>query len=352
MSASPWAGRRVLVTGHTGFKGAWLCALLRHHGAEVAGYALAPTDPSAYLAAGLDADVDGTIGDIRDGEALRRVLARFRPEVVLHLAAQALVRRSYADPVETFDVNVTGTAMVLHEATSADSVQVVLVVTSDKVYANDGSGGAFREGDRLGGGDPYSASKSAAELVAASWQHRRRVTGGAAVVVARAGNVIGGGDHAEDRLLPDLFRAIDAGRPLEVRHPDAVRPWQFVLEPLVGYLALAEAAWQGGPDVPPALNLGPGPEDCWPVHRVLDHVIAEVGEGSWRVSGGRADEPEAGLLRLDSSLATERLGWAPVLDLPAALAWTAAWHRTATAGGDLAALMTEQIARHRATSAP
>lgn len=341
-----WAGRRVLVTGHTGFKGAWLVALLHSMGAEVSGLALAPTARSAYDAIGGDRLVRSTLGDIRDRAVLRRVLDQHRPEVVFHLAAQALVRQSYADPVETFDVNVVGTAALLHEATATSSVRVALVVTSDKVYANDGKGRPFVETDPLGGGDPYSASKSAAEMVASSWQHRH-TAGRAVVVVARAGNVIGGGDRAADRLLPDVYRAIEAQVPVEVRHPDAVRPWQFVIEPVVGYLAYVEAAWHDPDAVPPALNFGPDQDACWPVRRVVDAVTADLGVDGWRLAAGaRRDEPEAAVLQLDSTLAAATIGWRPRLDLPTALAWTTAWHRAEQSGEPLDALVANQLTRY------
>ena len=350
-SSAFWAGKRVLVTGHTGFKGAWLVALLHSFGADVSGFALAPDDRGAYLAAARGFPVRSTLGDIRDQGALRAVLDSEQPEVVFHLAAQALVRQSYADPVETFDVNVTGTAAVLHEATNTPSVRVILTVTSDKVYANDGSGVAFQETDRLGGGDPYSASKSAAEMVIASWQYRLRGGDGPVVLAARAGNVIGGGDRAADRLLPDLFRAVENGMPLEIRHPDAVRPWQFVLEPLAGYLLFAEQAWAGSGAVPAALNFGPGPDSCWPVRRVVDELISQLEAGSWAAVGSDGASPEATLLLLDSSLAEQSVGWRPVLDLPTALAWTAGWHHADMAGQSLADLMTSQIDRYQELTA-
>ena len=346
-----WSGRRVLITGHTGFKGAWLAGLLLEQGAMVSGLALDAGQPGTYADTGLDGRVRSTIGDIRDQKVVRAVLDEQQPEVVLHLAAQALVRRSYTEPVGTFDTNVTGTAVVLHEAATTPSVRVVLVVTSDKVYANDGSGRPFPEDDRLGGGDPYSASKSAAELVVASWQYQLRDIDGPVVVAARAGNVIGGGDHAADRLLPDLFRAVRGGTPLEVRQPDAVRPWQFVLEPVAGYLAYIEAAWADPSAVPPALNLGPGIEACWPVHQVVDAVVGQLGEGTWVHVHPGAAQPEASLLLLDASLAAATIGWRPVLDLHTALAWTAEWARSERAGSSLPDLMTDQINRFQELTA-
>ena len=261
-----WQGRRVLVTGHTGFKGAWLAAVLHRLGARVFGYALAPEhaggafdqlDPSTFAMS--------EFADIRASDRLGQFIETTRPEIVFHLAAQSLVRRSFTEPVATFDVNVLGTARLLDEVSPCPSVRTVVVVTSDKVYANDGVGRPFREGDPLGGGDPYSASKAAAELVVRSWRQSFSPREGFTAVTARAGNVIGGGDLAADRLVPDFFRSLEAGAPLEVRHPGSVRPWQFVLEPIFGYLALAAAAWRQPDSVPDAVNFGPDLDGCWTV---------------------------------------------------------------------------------------
>lgn len=338
-----WSGRRVLVTGHTGFKGAWLVALLRSMGAEVAGLALAPDPRGVFTVLQADPAMTSVLGDIRDRDLLRTVLEDHRPEVVFHLAAQALVKESYRDPVETFDVNVIGTAAVLDAADAADGVRVVVVVTSDKVYANDESGRRFVESDALGGGDPYSASKSAAEMVVASWQHRH-VAGRPVVVAARAGNVIGGGDRAADRLLPDLYRAAEAGVPLEVRNPEAIRPWQFVLEPVVGYAQYAEAAWNDPSGAPRALNFGPDDASCWSVRRIVDAVSVDLGSDAWReVPDPRADQKEAGVLRLDASAAADAIGWRPRLELRDALTWTSAWYLAERAGDPLDQLIAQQI---------
>jgi CDP-glucose 4,6-dehydratase len=347
-----WSGRRVLITGHTGFKGAWLATLLRGLGAEVSGFALAPEGPSgAFAQLDVGSRVCSQLGDIRDREAVRAVLARHRPEIVFHLAAQALVRRGFADPVGTFDVNVTGTAVVLAEAAESPSVRTVLVVTSDKVYANDGAGRPFVESDPLGGGDPYSASKAAAEMVVSSWRHSFVDGDGPTVITARAGNVIGGGDGAPDRLIPDLFRSLAADRPLLVRHPGSTRPWQFVLEPLFGYLAYARAAWDEGDDIAAALNFGPGLASCWTVQQVADGLIERCGTGSWErvdVTG----EPEATMLRLDASLAERTIGWKPSLDLATALDWTVAWWRAEQVGDSLEELAMAQIERYEELVAP
>ena len=340
-----WRGRRVLVTGHTGFKGAWLALLLAELGAEVTGLALAPEHPDGlYARCGVDEHVDHHTVDVRDADSVARVVARARPDVVLHLAAQSLVPRSFRDPVRTYAVNVVGTASLL-SACAASGPAAVLVVTSDKVYANDGSGRPFVESDPLGGGDPYSSSKAATEIVVQSWRHSFFADGGPQVATARAGNVIGGGDQAEGRLLPDVYRALTAGVPVAVRNPSAVRPWQFVLEPLVGYLRYTDRL-ANGDDVPGALNFGPDAAGAWPVHDVVDKVVEQWGDGSWAATDDRPG-PEAGMLALDASLARRSLGWRPMLGLTTALAWTSEWYRLAAAGGDCRGLTLEQIRRYR-----
>jgi CDP-glucose 4,6-dehydratase len=336
----------VLVTGHTGFKGAWLTAVLASVGADVTGIALAPAAGGIYERAGLGASVDSHIVDIRDEQALRKAVLDAQPEVIFHLAAQALVPAGYADPVTTFDTNVTGTAHLLHAACASASVQQVLVVTSDKVYANDGTGRAFKEDDRLGGGDPYSASKAACELVVQCWRHllaEREV----ALVSARAGNVIGGGDVAEGRLLPDVFRALDADGCVQLRHPTSVRPWQFVLEPVFGYIRFVEHLAANPDATPAALNFGPEPDGLRTVQEVVGRVFEIMDEGMWEPATSLPG-PEARTLSLDPGLARSTLGWKSVLDLDTALSWTCDWYRTARDGGDCGALCAEQIARYQA----
>jgi len=340
-----WRGRRVLVTGHTGFKGAWLSLLLTELGARVTGLALAPEHPEGlFVRCGVGDRIDHNIVDVRDTDAVARVISRAAPDVVLHLAAQALVPRSFRDPVGTYDVNVVGTASLLSSC-AVHGRATVLVATSDKVYANDGSGRPFVESDPLGGGDPYSSSKAATELVVQSWRRSFQTRGGPALATARAGNVIGGGDRAEGRLIPDIYRALAAGVPVPVRNPDAVRPWQFVLEPLVGYLLYADQLLRGR-EVPCSLNFGPGAGDARPVREVVDTVLGQWGGGSWVPTEERPG-PEAGVLVLDASLAQQSLGWRPRLDLTTALAWTTEWYRLAAAGGDCRTLTLEQIGRYR-----
>lgn len=336
-----WRGRRVLVTGHTGFKGAWACRMLAALGAEVTGVALDPEPgPSAFAALG----VAGVIAsdhraDIRDGADLAALLRDARPEVVLHLAAQALVGRGHRDPAATFATNVTGTINLLEALRGLPGVAAALIVTSDKVYRNDGAGRRFAEGDPLGGEDPYSASKAAAELAVASWRgsFARELP---PLATARAGNVIGGGDFGAERLIPDLVRAQLAGRVLVVRRPDATRPFQHVLDVLRGYLLQAEALAAG--TSPAALNFGPRDGEI----RVRDLLAlwgAAAGDVAWVPAEGPT-MPEAPRLALDSALAGRVIGWRPRLDTPRAIAATAAWYAAWRGGADMARAAEGEIA--------
>lgn len=343
-----WSGRRVFLTGHTGFKGAWLTLWLERMGATIHGYALAPERAhDLFAAAGIGGLCQSTIADIRDHERLAAALREFRPQIVLHLAAQSLVRRSYAKPVETFAVNVMGTAHLLDACRDQAELEAIVVVTTDKVYANPETGDAFAEDDPLGGSEPYGLSKAAAELAAQAWRGAF-FAGGPGVATARAGNVVGGGDWSEDRLIPDAMRAFTSGDTLIVRNPDAVRPWQHVIEPLAGYLGLAARLAGGGQEWARAWNFGPSATQFYKVAEVVERVAAAWGHGAtWRATS-RADAPhEATLLTLDSSRATERLGWRPALDLERALALTVDWYRRwADDAGPLAlqALMADQLA--------
>ena len=338
-----WSGRRVLVTGHAGFKGAWLSLWLQSLGAEVTGYgAPAGDERSVFLAAGVGAGMRTVDGDVRDAERLAGAVADARPDVVLHLAAQPLVRRSFAAPLETFEVNVMGTANVLEAARRTPDVAAVVSVTSDKAYENREWPHAYREPDAVGGHDPYSASKGCAELVTASYRRSFLDAAGTRVATARAGNVIGGGDWAEDRLVPDLARAALAGEPLRVRNPNAVRPWQHVLNPLSGYLRLAEGLATGDAE-PGAFNFGPRDEDAWPVGAVVEELArAWDAEIVWEAAPD-AGPHEANLLRLDSGKAGTALGWTPAWDLQEGLARTAEWYGAHAAGEDLRALTLAQI---------
>jgi CDP-glucose 4,6-dehydratase len=340
-----WRGRRVLVTGHTGFKGSWLCEMLLARGAEVVGLALAPdTRPALFDQLGLAARMDHALGDIRDAAPVAARVAATRPEVVLHLAAQPLVRRSYREPLETWATNVMGTAHVLEAVRALDAPCAVVVVTTDKVYDNREWEHPYRETDPLGGHDPYSASKAGTELVAQSWRRSFLAGSGVRLATARAGNVIGGGDWAQDRILPDLARAFAAGRPLALRNAHAVRPWQHVLDPLAGYLDLARRlAAPGGDSLPEAFNFGPEPADQRSVGQLVAAARAHW-PGEWQDASDPAAPHEAGRLALSIERARSVLGWQPRWDFARAVAETVDWYREAAAGADPATLTRAQIA--------
>ncbi|WP_396623787.1 CDP-glucose 4,6-dehydratase [Luteitalea sp.] len=344
-----WRGRRVLVTGHTGFKGAWLSTWLASLGAEVHGLALAPaTTPSLFELIELDTQVRHTLGDIRDAGTVQAAVAAAAPQVVFHLAAQPLVRASYREPLETFATNVQGTAHVLEACRHVSGIEAVVCITTDKCYENREWARGYREDDHLGGHDPYSASKAAAELVAASY---RRSFGPESIAMARlatarAGNVIGGGDWSEDRLVPDAVRAFTNGRVLDVRRPAATRPWQHVIAPLSGYLVLAQALLDGQP-VAEGWNFGPADADVVAVGDFLDALTRAWGpRAAWRATGVDTGPHEAGLLKLDVTKAGERLAWQPRWDLATALRMTVEWYRAWHAGaraGELRQIMLAQI---------
>ncbi len=300
----------------------------------------------------LSQSIDSRYVDLRDHRGVADVVAEVDPEVILHLGAQALVRRGFAEPFVTYTTNAAGTMNILHALRRAPSARAVVIATSDKVYKDQGDRGpagspggeldAFREGDVLGGDDPYSGSKALAEILVDAWRDTGLEQSDAAIATARAGNVIGGGDRGEDRLLPDAWRCIEADETLLVRNPEAIRPWQFVLEPLWGYLLLAERLATTPAAVPPAVNFGPDPEGSETVAGVLDRIYSQWGSGGWKIDHG-ADVAEAKFLRLDSSLAREVLGWQPRLSLDEALEWTMEWWRSAIDGRDLLGLATDQI---------
>lgn len=345
-----WRGRRVLLTGHTGFKGSWTSLWLERLGAEVAGYALAPDhEPDLFSRLAPFAGACSTIGDLADFAALAALARDFRPQIVLHMAAQPLVRRSYRAPRATFATNVQGTVNVLDAVRALDGVEAVLAVTTDKVYAIDGADRPFLESDRLGGHDPYSASKAAAEIVVASYAASFFDPAGVPLASARAGNVVGGGDWSEDRLIPDIWRAMQSGRTLELRHPQATRPWQHVLEPVAGYLLLLEALVGRPVETPRALNFGPPPG-------AGEISVAAVAEAFGRALG--ADAPwvrspgehphETRALALDVRAAIAALGWRPRLDAEATLRWTADWYRGYDSGRSPRSLTLAQIERYEA----
>jgi CDP-glucose 4,6-dehydratase len=324
-----FAGRRVLVTGHTGFKGSWLTRWLLDLGAEVTGYALEPpTDPSLFEELDLAREMAHVVADVRDLEKLQTEMLAARPEFVFHLAAQPLVRLSYEQPVETYATNVLGTVNVLESVRAVPSVGVMVNVTSDKCYENRETGQAYREDDPMGGFDPYSSSKGCSELVTAAYRRSFFGDGSSvALASARAGNVIGGGDWAADRIVPDSVRALTAGAPIVVRNPDAVRPWQHVLEPLSGYLWLAARMSTGSHEFDGPWNFGPEPGGDWPVHAVVDAIVEAWGSGSWEQAAGGPPQPhEAKLLSLDITKARRDLGWRPVYDVRHAIGATALWY--------------------------
>ena len=325
-------GRSVLVTGHTGFKGAWLSAWLLRLGARVSGFSLPPEHdrPSLFEALDLHSRMASHLGDLRDGDAIGAAVAAEQPEIVLHLAAQSLVRRSYRDPLDTWSTNIMGTAHLLEAVRATTSVRSVVVVTSDKCYENREWAYAYRESDALGGHDPYSASKGAQEILAASY--RRSFLEGrdpaVGLATARAGNVIGGGDWSEDRLVPDIARALTAGASVPIRRPDAVRPWQHVLEPLAGYLSLTRHLSADASGFGSGWNFGPEPSGSGTVREVVEQALSSWGAGSWTDLSSHDDGPhEAGLLRLDCTRAMTFLDWRPLLTRDDAVDWTLSWYR-------------------------
>ncbi|MET0732845.1 MAG: CDP-glucose 4,6-dehydratase [Casimicrobiaceae bacterium] len=354
MSPMFWRSRRVFVTGHTGFKGSWLCLWLQRLGAVVHGYALAPPPgPSLFRSAGVGERMHCTIGDVCDLPKLRAAMEQARPEVVMHLAAQSLVRTGYDDPIQTYGTNVMGTVHVLESVRHVKGVRAVVNVTTDKCYENHEWPWGYREVDALGGVDPYSSSKACSELATAAYRrsyfpaelHDRH---GVAVATARAGNVIGGGDWAKDRLIPDLLRAIAAGSSVRIRQPNAVRPWQHVLEPLSGYLMLAERLHSDGHEYAESWNFGPQDDDMRPVRWIVENVVRSWGpEARWELDSGEQPH-ESRYLRLDCSKARSVLGWTPRMRLIQALEWTVEWHKAHAGGADMSELSDDQIGRFEA----
>jgi len=345
-----WSGRRVFLTGHTGFKGSWLALWLARLGAHVRGFSLDPdTDPNLFTVARVQDLVEHHAGDIRDYPTLRSSLIEYEPEIVFHLAAQPLVRRSYRDPLGTYSSNVMGTANLLEAARQSSSVRAIVCVTSDKSYRNDESGKPYIETDPLGGHDPYASSKACAELVTAAYRasyfavEPAMTTG---VATARAGNVIGGGDWSEDRLIPDIARAISAGEPVQIRNPKAIRPWQHVLEPLYGYMLLAERLVSSPQEFSDAFNFGPDFEDTWPVEQIVRSMIALYDNSISCQIDATPSEHESGLLRVDAEKARRLLRWQPRLHIAEALEWTASWYRQHRQGLDMQAETLGQIAAY------
>ena len=351
MNRKFWQGKKVFLTGHTGFKGSWLAMWLVDMGAEVHGYAQSPsTIPNLFSVA----DVQGclassVIADVRDAEQLELSLRRAAPEFVFHLAAQALVRHSYKAPHETYATNVMGTVNLLEAVRRCVSVQAVVNVTTDKCYENKEWFWAYREDDALGGHDPYSSSKACSELISTAYRNSFLATQGVQIATARAGNVIGGGDWAEDRLLPDFLRALDAGQELLIRSPAATRPWQHVLEPLSGYLSLAEHLASQNENAAGAWNFGPGEEDSRSVRWIVEYLCSRIPGAAWRCDSAKQVH-EATSLKLDSAKAKALLGWKPRWNLATALDKTVDWHQCWRENGDMSALSLIQIHQYEATN--
>lgn len=343
-----WRGKRVFLTGHTGFKGSWLSLWLQSMGAHVQGYALPPpTQPALFEEAKVAQGMLSTVGDVRDLSHLTEAMRRFAPEIVLHMAAQPLVRLSYAQPVDTYATNVMGTVHLLEAARLTDSVRVVLNVTTDKCYENQEWHWGYREDEPMGGHDPYSNSKGCSELVTSAYRRSFMAERGIALASARAGNVMGGGDWAQDRLVPDILRALEKQQAVLIRNPHAIRPWQHVLEPLSGYLCLAQHLSASGQAFAQAWNFGPRDEDAQPVQWIVQRMTQAWSQGAtWQVAQG--DHPhEAHFLKLDISKARAELGWQPRWSLDTALQKITEWHQAWLAGRNVRELCLSQIAQYQ-----
>jgi CDP-glucose 4,6-dehydratase len=356
MNAAFWQGKRVFLTGHTGFKGSWLSLWLQQMGAEVTGFALTPpSEPSLFATAGVAGGMTSIVGDIRDGAAVAAAMKAAQPEIVIHMAAQALVRYSYAHPVETYSTNVMGLVNLFEAVRATPGIKAVVNVTSDKCYENKEWDWGYRENEPLGGYDPYSNSKACAELVTAGYRSsyfnpEKYAEHGVALASGRAGNVIGGGDWAEDRLIPDMVRAIAAGQPVRIRSPHAIRPWQHVLEPLSGYLVLAQHLYEHGAKFAEGFNFGPHDVDARPVEWIISRLCDSWGDGaSWELDG--APQPhEAHYLKLDCSKARARLHWQPRWHLGHTIDQIVAWHRAHAQGADMRAFTLAQIAAYQSSA--
>ena len=345
-----WKGKRVFLTGHTGFKGGWLALWLVDMGAEVSGYALnPPTEPNFFTVCNLQAKLaSSTIADIRDATSLTQAMQAAQPDIVFHLAAQPLVRYSYAAPVETYAVNVMGTINLLEAVRQTPGIKAVLNITTDKCYENREWIWPYRENEAMGGFDPYSSSKACSELVAAAWRRSFLEPAGVHLATARAGNVIGGGDWAADRLIPDFLQSFDAHRTLTIRSPKAIRPWQHVLEPLAGYLMLAEALHEEGESFAEAWNFGPEDGDSRSVQWIVAYLCSQVPGASWQCDASPRPH-EANTLKLDSSKAKTQLGWQPRWNLQTALGMTMNWHKAWQQGEEMAMVSQEQINQYEAS---
>ena len=347
VNPSFWNGKRVFLTGHTGFKGSWLSLWLQLMGVELYGFALTPpTTPALFDEAHVAKGMANKIGDIRDYETLFKAMQACRPDIVIHMAAQPLVRYSYVVPVETYATNVMGTVHVLEAARQVGSARAIVNVTTDKCYENKEWLWGYREDEPMGGHDPYSNSKGCSELVTIAYRRSFFKSSGIALASARAGNVIGGGDWALDRLVPDILRAFEANKPVIIRNPHAIRPWQHVLEPLYGYLLLAEYLYTGGQAFAEGWNFGPKDDDARPVQWIVEHMVNQWGQGaSWQQDGG-VHPHEANYLKLDISKAKARLGWQPRWPLATALEKIIAWHQAYLAATNMHDFTMQQIVNY------
>ena len=339
-----WGGKRIFLTGHTGFKGGWIAHWLSDIGASVHGFSLGtPTTPNFFTETDLKKRISSSvIGDIRNPDQLTDAMNHAQPEVVIHMAAQPLVRESYKAPVDTFATNVLGTVNLLEACRKVRTVKAIVNITTDKCYENREWSWAYRENDRLGGYDPYSSSKACAEIATAAYRNSFLAEPGIQVATVRAGNVIGGGDWADDRLIPDFLRALDAGKTLQIRSPNATRPWQHVLEPLSGYLVLAEKLLTDGAAFSEAWNFGPDEKDTKPVAWIVEHLCNQIPGAKWEVETVQQGH-EAGMLKLDSARAKSKLGWSPRWNLEVALTKTIEWHQAWRRGEDMAKVTLRQI---------
>lgn len=343
MNAQFWDNKRVFITGHTGFKGSWMSLYLHHLGANIKGYAKAPeTDPNMYELVGLSNKIESQIADINDYETLASSLLAFNPEIIFHLAAQPLVRESYQTPLETYQTNVMGTAHVLEAARHIPSLKAIVIVTTDKCYENKEWVWPYRETEPLGGYDPYSSSKACAEIITAAYRQSFYETNKIGIATARAGNVIGGGDFSNDRLIPDIIRAIQNNTVITLRYPNAIRPWQHVLEPITGYATLAENLYNDPQSFSNAWNFGPHLQDTKTVSQLVDRLIQKMGRGSWQPSSENHLH-EAHLLKLDIQKAQAGLNWKPQLNIEKALDLTCDWYNGLECRENLLQLTTQQI---------
>ena len=338
-----WQGKRVFLTGHTGFKGSWMALWLNSLGAIVKGYALSPpTDPSLFNEAKIDSIIDSQIGDIRDLELFKRSLTDFNPDILIHMAAQPLVRSSYANPVETYETNVMGTVNVLESARACKNLKAIINITTDKCYENDGRSQGYKESDPMGGYDPYSNSKGCAELVTSAYRRSFLQEQGIKLASVRAGNVIGGGDWADDRLIPDILRSFEKNKPIVIRNPKATRPWQHVLEPLSGYLILAQKLYEDQKEYAEGWNFGPNEKDVKPVDWILNKMITKWPNSSWELDQN-SNPHEADFLKLDISKAESKLGWNPVWELSQTLEKIIVWHQAWLNKEDMQAVCLAEI---------